>query len=379
MEIIRAYKVKIYPNKNQQKELYKIIGSCRWIWNHYLELKTKIYIEQGRNIPYLELSKDLTQLRKSTTWLQETQLQPLQQSLRNLDGAYNKFFRKQNRFPRFKSKKDNKQSFQKAIGWKLINRKLFIQENVIVKIRGKLPKTNKLGTLTISVKNDKWFASMVVYEDIELPKTYSEPIGIDMGLTHLVITSEGRKFENLHVQKRKLKKLKFLQQSLASKKKGGVRRQKAKEEISRLYCKIANQRNNHLHQVSKAITGKNHTVIAIEDLSVNNLMKNHKLARAIIDVSWAELIRQIEYKQKWKNGKFVKVDRFFPSSKMCSNCHFVLQGLSLDIREWVCPKCQTKHDRDINAAKNILQQAGLQLGMESKDGILSNQMELPAC
>ena len=368
MEIIKAYKVKIYPNKEQQELLLKTIGSCRWIWNHYLEKKTKSYTELGENITYKEMSADMTQLRKQTDWLLEVQFQPLQQSLRNLDGAYNKFFRKRTQFPKFKSKYNPRQSFQKAIGWRLEEHKIQIQEDVAVRARGMLPKTDNLGTLTISRQNNKWFASMVAREEIALPKQYTKPIGLDMGLKDLVITSTGKKYENITVQKRKLKKLKFLQQSLARKKKGGIRRQKAKEEVSNLHCKMTNKRINYLHHVSKDIVDKNHAMIAVEDLSVANMMKNHKLARAISDASWAELVRQIEYKQLWRGGKFIKINKFFPSSKMCSNCSYLLQSLSLEVRVWICSKCHKKHDRDVNAAKNILQQARLSLGRERGDG-----------
>lgn len=367
MEIIKSYKVRIYPNKIQEEKLIKIIGACRWIWNHYLEEKTKEYMETGRNITYKEMSADLTHLRKQTEWLQEIQHRPLQQSLRNLDGAYNNFFKKHAKLPKFKSKKDSKQSFQKAIKWKLLGNRLQIQKDIILKTRGRLPQSNKLGTLTVFVKDNRWYASMVAYEEIETPKEYSAPIGIDMGLKDLVITSNGERYENMHIQKRKLKKLKLLSQSLDRKVKGGKRRQKAKEEVAKLHCKITNQRQNYLHHVSKAIVSKNHAYIAVEDLAVTNMMKNHKLARGIADVSWSELLRQITYKQNWKGAEVIKVDRFFPSSKMCSICHFVIQSLPLSVRNWTCPRCNTEHDRDINSAKNILQQARLSLGIDSTE------------
>lgn len=372
MDVHKAYKVRIYPNRQQEQLLLQTIGACRFVYNYYLTLQLNAYAQTGKNIPYTDLAKDLTQLRNSDEypWIKEVHHVPLQQSLRLLDGSYNSFFRGQNNLPRFKSKRDIRQSFRKPGGWRLVGDRLHIQQNIIVKARGRLPSDGtQLKGLTVSVsKTGKWYASIRVIERTTPASDYIEPIGIDLGLAHAAITSDGQKFDNLTLAKKRARRLKSLQQSLSRKQNGSRRRERAKLEVARLHEKIANQRMNHLHQVSSAITGKDHALIAVEDLSVVNMLKNRHLSRSISDVSWSELLRQIEYKQLWRGGQFVKVGRFFPSSKMCSNCQMVIMYMPLSVREWDCPGCGAHHDRDINAARNILKQAEVQLGVESTDG-----------
>lgn len=372
MEVRKAYKVRIYPNKVQEQILLQTIGACRFVYNFYLNLQVNAYMQTGKNITYADLSRDLTILRNSSEypWLKEVQATPVQQSLRKLEVAYSRFFRKQSNLPKFKSKRDVRQSFSKPRDWRIHNGRIIIQDNARVKFRGTLPPEGAaLKTLTVSVtKTGKWFASIQVIETIEQPNELKGAMGVDLGLTHTAITSDGQKFDNLTFQKKHLKRLKLLQQSLNRKQKGSKRREKAKLEVAQLNEKIANLRKNHLHQVSSAITGKNHAMIAVEDLSVMNMMKNRRLSRSISDVSWGELLRQIEYKQAWKGGEFIKIDRFFPSSKTCSDCLNVADSLPLSIREWICSDCGSRHDRDINAALNILKQAETQLGVESTEG-----------
>lgn len=351
--------------------MLKILGACRFVYNYYLNIQMNAYWQTGKNIPFTDLSRDLTVMRNrgDYPWLKELQVVPMQQSLRMLDVAFSKFFRKTSELPRFKSKRDMRQSFRKHQDWKIRDNKIQIQSDLLVKYRGKLsPDRDQMKTLTISrTPTGKWYASIQVIEQVEQPSKLEGSVGIDLGLTHTAITSDGQKFENLKLHKRQLKRLKALQQSLSRKHKGSNRREKARLEIARLHEKIANQRMNHLHQVSSAITGKNHALIAVEDLSVANMLKNRSLSRSIADVSWSELIRQIEYKQMWKGGQFVKVGRFYPSSKTCSNCGVVRDSLPLDVRSWDC-ECGTTHDRDVNAARNILKQAEAQLGVESTEG-----------
>jgi putative transposase len=376
MKVQKAYKVRIYPDKEQEQKLLQTIGACRFIYNYYLTLQINAYFQTGKNLPYAALATDLTKLRNSGQypWLKEVQAQPLQQSLRVLDVAYNNFYRGRAQTPRFKSKNDGRQSFRKFQDWRFEDGKLWIQSDIIVCFRGrKIPTGVTRKTLTISkTATGKWYASIKVTEDIEVPTEHTTPIGIDLGLTHIAITSDGQKYDNPTVAKKQARSIKLLSQSLARKQKGSNRRQKAKLELARLHEKIANRRMNHLHQVSSAITGKNHTLIAVEGLSVVNMVKNHSLARSIGDVSWSELIRQIEYKQQWRGGQFVKVDRFFPSSKICSQCLHIMQDMPLSVREWHCPACGIRHDRDINAANNILKQAEVQLGAESTESKASD-------
>lgn len=361
MQIIRGYKVKVYPNKTQEQTFLQTIGACRFVYNHFLEEKKNYYLEHKKSLSYGATSKQLTKLRKDISWLSQIQFQPLQQSLRALDVSYGRFFRKQAKFPRFKSKKDARQSFRKVTGWKVNGNKINIMDGVSVRFRGVLP-INGLGTISIfRTSTGKWYASTTVKTEVKRIKRYRKPIGVDLGLKTLATTSEGKKYPNIPIENTKREN-----QALSRKKKGSKTREKARVVLALKQEKIKNKRSNHLHQMSKAIVSKNHAAIAVEDLAVKNMMQNHHLARSIGNASWGEFLRQLKYKQEWRGGKFIVIDRFFPSSKTCSKCRFILSSLSLSMRNWKCPRCGMEHDRDINAAKNILLQAGEQLGAEDK-------------
>lgn len=352
--------MRIYPNAAQQQSLAQTVGACRWVYNHFLEEKRDYYLEHKKTLTYGTTSKQLTQLRKGIDWLGDVQFQPLQQSLRQLDVAYSNFFRKTARFPRFKSRKDTKQSFRKVTGWRIEGNKLHVANGISLRFRGTFPQERE-GTLTISRTADgKWYASTLAQVIVE-PKKLKGAVGLDMGIKSLVVTSNGELYHATPMLNTRRE-----QKSLSRKIKGSKSRQKARSILARKHSKIANIRKNHLHHISKAIISKNHAVIAVEDLAVKNLQRNHKLARSIAHASWGELLRQLKYKQEWLGGEFVAIDRFFPSSKMCSECHFVLDKLPLSVREWECPRCHVRHGRDINAAKNILKQAGERLGVENQ-------------
>jgi putative transposase len=362
MEVTKGYRVRIYPNQAQQQSFVQTMGACRWIYNHFLEEKRDYYLEHKKTLTYGVTSSQLTQLRKEIDWLGEIPYNPLQQSLRLLDTAYSNFFRKTARFPRFKSKKDLRQSFRKVTGWSIEGNKLHVAAGMSMRFRGTFP-TKREGTLTISRTADgKWYASTLAKFTVE-PEKLNGSIGLDMGIKSLVVTSEGESYPNLPILNTRRE-----QKSLSRKVTGSKARDKARSILARKHNKIANIRKNYLHHISKAIVSKNHAVIAVEDLAVKNLQRNHKLARSISHASWGELLRQLKYKQEWIGGKIVAIDRFFPSSKTCSNCRFILNKLPLSVRTWDCPRCHTQHDRDINAAKMILQQAGYQLGAEAGKG-----------
>lgn len=363
MIIIRGYKVKIYPTKTQEQILLQNIGACRFVYNHFLARKKDEYLKTGKNVSYLAMSRDLTRLRKKTDWMQEVQFQPLQQSLRSLDVAYNRFFKKQAKFPNF-HRKDGKQTMRKVTGWSVKGNRVSIMDGISVRFRGLFPDARQ-GTLTISrdaVGN--WFASTIAEEERKTPRLRGT-IGVDVGLNHLAVTSDGEKYTNEHLLKGFSARLQTASKDLSRKKKGGKNRAKAKQRLARLHLKVANKRKNRLHHVSRAIVGKNHATIAVEDLSVKNMMANERLAHSIADASWGEFVRQLAYKQEWNGGRIIKIDRFFPSSKTCSVCGFVRQSLSLSAREWECPECNTMHDRDVNAALNI-KSAGERLCVEAK-------------
>ena len=358
MVIQRAYKLRLYPNKEQEQKLLQILGACRFIYNYYLEQRKNYYFENKKTLPYAVMSRDLTKLRYKTDWLSQVQALPIQQSLRRLDTAYNRFFRKQSKFPRFKSKKDIRQSFQKNKDWRLKENKVQIQQDITIRYRGMIDPKAKLGTLVVSRHaSGKWFATITAEVVVKQPKRYTKPIGIDVGIETLATLSTGKKYDNLRPQETLQRKLTLAQRSLTRKKKGSNRREKARKKVAHVYEKICNVRENYLHNVSYDITRKNHAVIAVEDLNVAGMMKSSNLARVLVDASMRELLRQLEYKQEWRGGEFVKIDRFFPSSKCCSKCNWVIASLPLHIRKWECEKCGAQHDRDINAAKVILKQS----------------------
>jgi len=364
MEITRGYKVKIYPSKSQEQKLLRQTGACRFVYNYFLDRKKSEYLSTGKNLTYNQLAKELTKLRKEFDWLGEVGSVPLQQSLRCLDVAYNRFFRKQAKFPRFK-KKNGKQTMRKVMGWSIEGNRIKIARGLSVRFRGNFP-TRRSGTLTISRDAvGDWYASTIATVKRKQPKLRGS-IGIDLGLNHLAITSDGEKFENPRVLSRLLKRIQSASKAFSRTKKGSRARAKKRLALARTHRKVERVRENGLHHVSKAIVSKNHAMIAVEDLSVKNMMKNRRLSRTIADTSWGEFLRQLTYKQEWNGGKIVKIDRFFPSSKTCSNCNFVIDKLPLSVRDWECPKCETKHDRDINAAKMVLKQAGEQLEVEGK-------------
>ena len=359
MRIHKAIKLKLYPNKEQEKHLIETINACRFVWNYYLAKRKEEYLNGNKSFNYYKCAKDLTILKKSDDfkWISNSQIHPLQQSLRNLDIAYTRFFKKKSKYPIFKSKNDPIKSFQKPRDWKIIGNKIQIEKWVAIRFRGTLPSSEcKLGAITVVSQNGKWYASIKYTEDVTVKKKAGNPIGIDMGLTHLAITSEGDKYVNIRSFRKSEKKLAEAQRVLSRKTKGSSRRNKQKVVVATIHEKIKNRRINHLHQTSHRITSENQAVIVCEDLAVKNMLKNRKLSKAISDAGWGEFLRQLEYKQIWRGGEFVKVDRLFPSSKTCSNCNHIVEKLPLNIREWTCPKCEAIHDRDVNAAKMILKQ-----------------------
>jgi putative transposase len=381
MIIEKGYKIRLYPNKTQEERLLQICGSVRFVWNYYLDKRKQEYLKNRKTWNYYDCAKDLTRMKKQEEymWLDNMPVHPLQQSLRDLETAYVKFFKTQAEFPKFKSKKDSKKSFRMPVGWKIRGNKIQLARDLTMKFRSTKIE-GELKSITVSQDTDgEWYGSIISYQEINPVKKTGDPIGIDMGLTHLAVTSQGKEYENLKPRKKLHNRLKQIQQSLSRKKGGSLSRKKAKLLVGKLHKKISNQRMNHLHQTSHSITSENQAVIVCEDLAIKNVMKNHRIADSFGDSGLAEFMKQLEYKQTWRGGEFKKIDRFFPSSKLCSNCKYIVDKLPLSIREWECPNCDIKHDRDINAAKNILA-IGLSnsLDVESKDGIVSNHVELPA-
>jgi len=356
--IFKSFKFRIYPNKEQEILIAKHFGACRFVFNHYLNKRKESYLEDKKSLNYYDNANDLTQFKKDENfnWLKEINSQSLQSSLRNLDTAYGKFFRKQTKFPRFKSKYD-RQSFKIPQFVKLENNELILpkfKSGIKINLHQEVNGEILFATISKSTTG-KYYVSItceVNYKPFD--KTGSE-IGIDTGIKDLAILSDGTTYENIKTLKKNLKKVKYNQRQLSKKTKGSSSRNKQKQKLDIVHEKITNVRKDYLHKVSTEIV-KNHDIISVEDLAVKNIMKNHKLAQAMSDVSLGSFYSMLEYKSNWNDKQFVKIDRFFPSSKMCSKCGWINQDLTLNIREWICPSCGENHDRDFNASKNILKQ-----------------------
>jgi putative transposase len=369
-KIHKSYKFRLYPNKEQKILLSKHFGSCRFVFNRYLNDRKESYIEDKISLNYFDNANDLTKLKKEEgfIWLKEVNSQSLQSSLRNLDTAYNKFFRKQTKFPRFKSKYD-RQSFTVPQSVCIEEGKLYIPKfkkgikiNIHREIEGKL----LFATVTKTTTNN-YYVSITCETNYEPYEKTRSSVGIDTGIKDLAILSDKKVYENIKTLKTNIKKVKFNQRQLSKKKKGSGSRQKQKIKLAKVHESLTNIRKDYLHKTTTEIV-KNHDIICVEDLKVKNMMKNHCLAQAFSDVALGSFYDMLEYKANWNDKIIVQIDKFFPSSKMCNVCNYINQSLTLKDREWVCPNCGTLHDRDYNASINIEKQ-GLKIlsgsGIES--------------
>ena len=370
--IFKSFKFRIYPNKEQEILLAKHFGACRFVFNHYLNKRKESYLEDKKSLNYYDNANDLTQLKKNDDyiWLKEINSQSLQSSLRNLDSSYMRFFRKQSKFPRFKSKYD-RQSFKIPQSVSVEKNKLLIPKfkgGIKINLHQEINGEILFATISKSTTGNYYVSLTCEVQYKPFEKTNSE-VGIDTGIKELAILSDGSSYENIKTLKNNLKKLKYNQRQLSKKVKGSSSRNKQKQKLAIVHEKITNVRKDYLHKVSTEII-KNHDVICVEDLAVKNIMKNHKLAQAMSDVSLGSFYTMLEYKCEWNDKQFVKIGRYFPSSKMCSKCGWINQDLTLKDREWECQSCGEKHDRDFNASKNILKQ-GLKIVL-SGSGIESD-------
>lgn len=350
-----ATRIRIYPTAKQEESLAKAFGCARWLWNNSLTETQKVYQETGKGLGQFALNNRLPELKKEYEWLAETHSQVLQSVSLNMSRAFISFFERRAKYPNFKSK-HGKQSIQYPQGVKLVeDRKIFLPKIGHVKAVVHREITGKIKTVTVSRNQaGRYFASVLTENDVVAPAASLDGkiIGIDVGLTHLAITSDGSKFDNPRHLVKAAKNLKRKQQKLSRKVKGSNTRNKARILVAKAHEHTANARKDWLHKLSHRLVNENQ-VLAVEDLHVKGMMKNHCLSKAIGDVGWGMFTGFLEYKAARAGKGFVKVNRFFPSSKSCSCCMHVQASMPLNIRSWRCDKCGTLHDRDINAAQNI--------------------------
>ncbi len=355
----RAYQYRIYPTDEQKQIFARTFGCARFVYNWALRLRTDAYYQEQKRIYYSETSAMLTDLKQQPeySWLNEVSCVPTQQALRHLDKAFRNFFEGRTEYPKFHSKHGEQSAEYTTSAFKWDGQQLTLakmDEPLSIVWSRPLPKGCKPTTVTVTKDTaGRYFVSILVEQDIKSLPIVNKQVGLDLGLKSMVITSDGEHVGNPKYFTKDEKKLAKAQRRLSSKKKGSKNRAKARLKVARIHAKIADRRRDYQHKLSTRIIRENQT-ICIEDLSVKNMVKNPKLAKAISDVGWAEFTRQLAYKAQWYGRTLIKIDKFYPSSKRCHRCGHVLDSLSLDERFWRCPECKTFHDRDSNAAKNVL-------------------------
>ena len=357
----KAYKYRIYPNKEQQILIQKTFGCVRFVYNYYLDKRIEAYKKDKTSLNYYDCANDLIDLKNEFEWLKEIDSISLQSSIKDLDNAYNKFFKEHSGFPRFKSKKNHRKSYKS----KCVNNNIQLKNNHIklpklgwIKTRDKQIPQGRILNATISQEpSGKYYVSLCCtdVEIKELPKTNNQ-VGIDLGIKDFAITSNGVKYSNPKYLQQSLDKLKKLQRELSRKTRGGSNWNKARIKVARQYEKIKNQRQDYLQKLSTELVREN-DIICIEDLNISQMLQDNKkdMNRNIRDVSWYEFTKQLQYKADWYGKRIIKVDRYFASSQTCNCCGKKISiTKDLGVRQWVCPDCKSVLDRDINAAINIL-------------------------
>lgn len=356
MLVYRAYKTELEINNAQRTLLSRHAGVARFAWNWGLSRRIKEYNLFGKSSNYVEQSRQLNSEKKTLfPWMYEVSKCASQESLRDLEKAFANFYAKKAKYPRFKSKKNGINKFR-------LTGRITIKDNKIklprigwlrLKECGYLPLNVKINSVTVKEKANRWFVSVQTEEQVNVPENKGPAIGIDLGLKSFVVGSDGLKIEAPKPLLRSLKRLRRLSKQKSKKQKGSANQAKSKFKLAKLYYRISCQRVDFLHKATSELA-KTKSIIVVEDLNVNGMIKNHSLSRAISDAGWSEFIRQLEYKTAWNGGRIVKAPQFFASTKTCSACGSVKKEISLSERTYCCNVCGLVIDRDINAAQNLL-------------------------
>jgi putative transposase len=359
MEVMKTFKFRIYPNVEQQKWFTRQFGACRFVYNHFLRARIDYYAEhkddpKKKGLTYHDTALMLTQLKRQAgyEWLREANAQALQHALRDLDTAYNNFFNRRARFPRFKSKRDP-QAFHVPQYFKVEGKHLILPKIGAVRMVVHRPIEGEIRHATIrKTPAGHYYTMLACRIELSEPPPKQGEVGVDVGLKSFLVSSKGEVVEHPKLLLKAEKRLKRLQRSLSRRKKGSNNREKARWVVARQHEKVANARQDFLHKLSRRLVDENQVIYA-EDLNVKGMLANQHLAKRIADSGWGELFRQLTYKGVWYGTDFHQTQRFFPSSKRCHVCGYIHQDLRLSDRSWHCPECGTTHDRDKNAAINI--------------------------
>lgn len=355
----RAYRYRFYPTTEQEDLLRRTVGSCRFVYNRALAIRSEAWTQHKERISGYDLMKRLTGWKKeeATAWLSDVSNVPLQQSINNLEVAFANFFAKRGRHPSFKKKGSGGSARFTTSGFRIKDGQVWLAKTkapLNIAWSRPLPKGVSPSQCTVNLNaSGQWHISLLCNVEIAPLPAVDKHTGLDMGISALVTTSDGEKITSPKAYRLHKCKLTHAQKHLARKVKGSSNRRKAKTKVARIHQRITDIRRDQLHKLTTRLVRENQS-IAIEDLAVRNMLKNHCLAGSIADASWGMLRSQLEYKCKWYGRELRVVDRWFPSSKTCNTCGHTIGKLSLNVREWKCPKCGADHDRDINAAKNIL-------------------------
>jgi putative transposase len=355
----KAYKYRVYPTDEQVHILARTFGCCRYVYNWALRARSDAFFQRGERLYYNQLAVMLTELKKQeeTAWLAEVSSVPLQQSLRHLDRAIRNFFEGRAQYPTFHKKHGVQAATYAANAFTWNGKELTLarmQTPLDIHWSRPLPKGCQPTSVTLSKDcANRYFVSILVEEDIKHLSGVNKQVGLDLGLKSMVITSDGHPSGNPKFFAQDEKKLAKAQRRHAKKQKGSQNRRKAQLKVARIHARIADRRRDYQHKLSTQIIRENQ-IVCVESLQVKNMVQNHTLAKAISDVGWSEFVRQLAYKAEWYGRTLIKIDKWYPSSKRCFDCGHVLDSLTLDIRSWTCPECGVQHDRDINAAKNVL-------------------------